>query len=199
MIEEISRDQWSSMWDGYALPGDTIWWGIFGLTRYHLNARLIGRLGSHKGCFFLCIFDGGEDCLHTTIDVNHVASSLNWDWSSVMILTSPVSNVERLPRDNSPRCQLCSKVVVGTSTTTVKREVQPVNRLIPPHPRKRILTNLQGQLKKVTPAPQKVTRLQNPLHLHPQPNRLPATESWGPLFRGYRLLPFPFMMLSLVK
>lgn len=99
----------------------------------------------------------------------------------MMILTSPVSNVERLLPDNSPRCQLCSRVVVGTSTTTVKREVQPANRLIPLHPRKRIrknlLTNLQGQLKKVTPVPQKVTRLQNPLHLHPQPNRLPATES----------------------
>ena len=99
-----------------------------------------------------------------------------------MILISPVSSVEKLPLDNSPRFQSCSKVVVGMSMTTVKREVHPVNRMIPRHPRKRVQTtprtSLQVHLKKVIQVPQKVTLLQNLPHLHPQPqpNRLPATE-----------------------
>ena len=99
-----------------------------------------------------------------------------------MILISPVSSVEKLPLDNSPRFQSCSKVVVGMSMTTVKREVHPVNRMIPRHPRKRVQTtprtSLQVHLKKVIQVPQKVIHLLNPPHLHPhpQPNRPPATE-----------------------
>ena len=99
-----------------------------------------------------------------------------------MILISPVSSVEKLLLDNSPRFQSCSKVVVGMSMTTVKREVHPVNRMIPRHPRKIVQTtprtSLQVHLKKVIQVPQKVILLLNPPHLHPhpQPNRPPATE-----------------------
>ena len=90
--------------------------------------------------------------------------------------------MEKLPRDNSPRYQLCLKVVVGMSMTTVKREAHQANRMTPHHLRKRVQTTprttLQVHLKKVIQVPQRVTLPQNLPHLHPQPqpNRLPATE-----------------------